>query len=153
MVTDGRVFGGLWTQTKLQILEKFSNAYTTALKNQSFNLIFIDAFAGKGTISLKHTEDIRQLDLFEDYPGYAEEITDDPGNGASETRKSAQLDGSAIIAAGVTNRPFDELILIEKDPDQYHELRKEMEPFQESHRVTVENLDANVFLQSIRPIK
>lgn len=41
-------FGGEWTRIKLEILEKYLQIYTTALKNQPFNLHYADAFAGTG---------------------------------------------------------------------------------------------------------
>lgn len=41
-------FGGQWTEVKLDILAGYLSAYTTALKNQGFDLIYIDAFAGTG---------------------------------------------------------------------------------------------------------
>ena len=37
-------FGGLWTIEKLEILECYLDAYTTALKNKPFGLLYIDAF-------------------------------------------------------------------------------------------------------------
>jgi len=37
-------FGGEWTQEKLQILERYLDAYTTALKSKPFKLVYIDAF-------------------------------------------------------------------------------------------------------------
>ena len=40
--------GGKWTIDKLDILERYLDAYTTALKNQPFKLMYIDAFAGTG---------------------------------------------------------------------------------------------------------
>ena len=46
-------FGGPWTQQKLNILEHYLDAYTTALKNQPFRLVYIDAFAGTGRIELQ----------------------------------------------------------------------------------------------------
>ena len=44
------VFGGSWTQEKLNILRGYLDAYTTALKDQPFKLIYIDAFAGSGNL-------------------------------------------------------------------------------------------------------
>ena len=43
-------FGGLWTLEKLNILRAYLDSYTTALKNQPFNLMYIDAFAGSGNV-------------------------------------------------------------------------------------------------------
>ena len=48
--TTQNQFGGPWTQEKLGILKKYLDAYTTALKNQQFCLLYIDAFAGAGTV-------------------------------------------------------------------------------------------------------
>lgn len=45
-------FGGPWTVEKLNILSGYLNVYTTALKNQPFQLIYIDAFAGTGKINI-----------------------------------------------------------------------------------------------------
>lgn len=42
-------FGGVWTRKKLHILSKYLAFYTQALKNQSFKLHYVDAFAGTGT--------------------------------------------------------------------------------------------------------
>ena len=49
-------FGGPWTIEKLDILEAYLDRYTTALKGQAFDLIYIDAFAGTGQVEL-HVED------------------------------------------------------------------------------------------------
>ena len=44
-------FGGNWTVEKLSILSDYLNFYVQALKNQPFNLLYIDAFAGNGRIT------------------------------------------------------------------------------------------------------
>ena len=41
-------FGGRWTRQKLDILERYLDAYTTVLKYRHFSLVYIDAFAGTG---------------------------------------------------------------------------------------------------------
>ena len=87
-------YGGLWTRKKLEILEKYLDAYTTALKNQPFNLIYIDAFAGTGYVEFQD-EDAKYL-----------------------------IDGSAAIAANINDKPFDRLIFIEKDQNRCRELEK-----------------------------
>lgn len=48
-----RPYGGPWTQQKLEILGKYLDAYTTALKNQPFRLMYVDAFAGTGEVPLE----------------------------------------------------------------------------------------------------
>ena len=81
-------FGGPWTQQKLEILRRYLDAYTTALKNQPFQLTYVDAFAGAGAYSEASSE-------------YAE---------FHEMRR-----GSTRIALDVDDRPFDRLVFIEKD--------------------------------------
>ncbi len=41
-------FGGKWTELKLKCLEQYIKSYTTALKYQNFDLVYIDLFAGSG---------------------------------------------------------------------------------------------------------
>jgi len=45
-------FGGSWTKIKLQALEDYLFFYGHALKNQHFNLLYIDAFAGTGVCEI-----------------------------------------------------------------------------------------------------
>ena len=50
-------FGGDWTKDKLDMVERYLNAYTTALKKKDyFRLMYIDAFAGSGIINLKKSD-------------------------------------------------------------------------------------------------
>lgn len=49
-------FGGPWTVLKLDCVKKYLGAYTTALKNTSFELCYIDAFAGNGGVNIKDSE-------------------------------------------------------------------------------------------------
>ena len=88
-------FGGPWTQEKLEILERYLDAYTTALKRQPFRLTYVDAFAGTGSYS---TADDDYRDFF--------------------TLKA----GSARIALEVDNKPFDRLVFIEKDSKKIESL-------------------------------
>lgn len=111
-------FGGDWTHKKLDILERYLDAYTTALKRQSFSLMYIDAFAGTGDIGRRQQEDEEAKMLIE---------------------------GSAIRALKINDKPFDRLIFIEKDRDRYWQLRNLRQ--QNSGRdIRIENADANSFL-------
>lgn len=42
-------FGGIWTRKKIQALEAYLKFYATALKDQPFELHYVDAFAGTGS--------------------------------------------------------------------------------------------------------
>ena len=81
-------FGGPWTEKKLEILRRYLDAYTTALKNQRFTLYYVDGFAGAGTYSESANE---YADFYE------------------------FRHGSARIALEIDDRPFDNLVFIEKD--------------------------------------
>ena len=92
-------FGGAWTAKKLGILKKYLDQYSTALKNQSFELWYIDAFAGTGEVAVGvpdyEQEDVREF-----------------------------LKGSASIARDIDNKPFDRLVFIESDTNKADRLRQ-----------------------------
>ncbi|HBP37726.1 MAG TPA: hypothetical protein DD640_03105 [Clostridiales bacterium] len=46
-------FGGMWTIQKLDKIGKYINAYAEALKKHHFRRIYIDAFAGTGSVDIK----------------------------------------------------------------------------------------------------
>lgn len=46
-------FGGKWTEDKLDILQQYLIAYMSALKNQKFKKVYVDAFAGTGSVTVK----------------------------------------------------------------------------------------------------
>ena len=112
-------YGGPWTVEKLNILERYLNAYTTALKDQPFKLVYLDAFAGTGYVELERGED-------------AEFIR-----------------GSARRAIKVKDKPFDELIFVEKDQDRYTELES-LKNELPRRSIRIENSDANDFLRGLR---
>lgn len=105
-------WGGGWTLEKLDILSAYLDAYTTALKDQPFHLTYVDAFAGSGSIELEHDDD-----------------------------RSAFLQGSVWRALEVTDKPFDSLLLIEKDPKNVATLEADLADH--SSRVDIVDGDAN----------
>src|SRR5665213_4831 len=44
-------FGGFWSLLKVEAVEKYLRAYATAMSKQSFELVYIDAFAGSGSFT------------------------------------------------------------------------------------------------------
>lgn len=89
-------FGGTWTQEKLGILRRYLDAYTTALKNSSFTLIYVDGFAGAGAY----------VEASQEYAEFQELHA-----------------GSARIALDIEDRRFDRLLFIEKDRNRVQDLR------------------------------
>lgn len=115
-------YGGDWTVHKLEILRGYLNTYTTALKNQTFQLMYVDAFAGTGTVELRRADPDGQK----------------------------FIDGSARIAARISDKPFDKLIFLEKSPKQCNDLKKlKAEPEHTDRNIEVENTDANTYLRKL----
>jgi three-Cys-motif partner protein len=56
-------FGGAWTERKLSVVRRYLGTYAQALKNQPFQRIYIDAFAGTGDRTDKRRESLPLLDL------------------------------------------------------------------------------------------
>ena len=55
-------FGGAWTVEKLNVFSDYLDFYLTALKNQPFKLLYIDAFAGTGKIKIGEEENYEVID-------------------------------------------------------------------------------------------
>ena len=124
-------FGGNWTRDKLRILEDYLKAYTTVLKNQSFRLWYVDAFAGTGYVNLD-SGNVAQSRL---------SILG--GEGDDETANI--LKGSARLAIEVDDRPFDEFIFIEQNFEYAIELSKLNREFN-GRSIRIVPDDANKFL-------
>ena len=56
-------FGGAWTERKLSVVRRYLEMYAQALKNQAFQRVYIDAFAGTGDRTDKRREAVPLLDL------------------------------------------------------------------------------------------
>src|SRR5713226_8660317 len=89
-----QLFGGAWTETKLEIVRRYLSIYATALKNQPFKRLYIDAFAGPGKRSTKPVTKQLMLTGLEDL---------------DEMRK-----GSPRVALEI-DPPFHRYLLIEKN--------------------------------------
>lgn len=116
-------FGGEWTQGKLGILKNYLDAYTTALKNQPFGLLYIDAFAGSGEIRLE---------------------TDVP----DRQDRHKFIDGSIKIALNIQDKPFDKLIFIDKDPQNCAKL-EELKSENPGRSICIVRDDANHSLKNL----
>lgn len=127
-------FGGDWTEEKLKRLEKYLPFYTTALKNFSFELAFIDAFAGTGywTEGSKSNGNKLQLEL--------EEL----GKNIETVQR-----GSARIALE-TEPPFHRYILIEKSLNRISALDSLRSEFPGcANKIEIVNGDANAAIKEI----
>ncbi|HMO79910.1 MAG TPA: three-Cys-motif partner protein TcmP [Pyrinomonadaceae bacterium] len=123
-------FGGQWTQEKLSRVKAGLQTYVTALKNQNFRLLYVDAFAGTGYVNAKESPSIQAtLSGFED-----EDVRD-------------FISGSAANALEV-DPAFDEYYFVEKNDKHLAELELLKLQFpQFANRINIESGDANDFLQ------
>ena len=124
-VTAEHPFGGQWTRDKLEILRRYLDAYTTALKNQPFNLIYIDAFAGPGNWRPGSSYDEAEYGEYND-----------------------MLKGSPNIALDIVDKQFDEFIFIDTNPEHIESLEtvKAQNP---GRVIEIINSDANTILPQI----
>lgn len=126
-------FGGDWTTEKLSRVQKYLTAYTTALKNTPFSLVYIDAFAGTGYRNIRSVENQRELM----FPYLASE--------------DAEMfhTGSARIALE-TDPPFAGFYFIEQSAEKCAELEKLKIEFPDKAKgIHIQNEDANAALMRI----
>ena len=57
MGDEKNIFGGYWTEQKINIFIKYLYAYLEIMKSRNFDLIYFDGFAGCGTIDNKGNEE------------------------------------------------------------------------------------------------
>jgi three-Cys-motif partner protein len=140
ILAESHRFGGSWTDLKLNLLEKYLKAYTTALKDKPsrrtpFVKHYVDAFAGTGYREERdgNPNDPSQALLFPDL------AADEP---------QSLIEGSARRALKIEPR-FDRYLFIERSATRCAELEALKTEFP-GHRssITVQRGDANTELQA-----
>ena len=116
-------YGGPWTQVKIEALQKYLPAYTTALKNTGFFLIYVDAFAGTGYRNIQHESDLLNP---------AEEVT---------------LDGSAVVALNTTPS-FDRFVFVENKRKRFSALI-DLRAERWDKEINIRKDDANVAVREL----
>jgi three-Cys-motif partner protein len=121
MAITSQLFGSAHTERKLQAVQAYLNAFTTALKKQSFDLMYVDACAGSGSSAKR--QDIQQASLIE-----ADDI----------------IEGSAVRALQIPTK-FDRYVFNDAKRKNTRSLEATVaDRFPEfADRVTVMQLDAN----------
>ena len=116
----------------MDVLGKYLAAYTTALKNQPFRKIYIDAFAGTGYRVARNVGEVG--------PSLFPELPEEGGR---------LLDGSARIALKTEPR-FDRYIFIERDAKRCAELEALGEEFPDrAAAIDVRQGDANEVVREL----
>lgn len=128
-------FGGNWTTTKLEVLDKYLSAYATILKKTKyFKFAYIDAFAGTGYIKDKSKKQAKNEPTLIEYDEDAQEY----------------IKGSVKIA--LESEPkFDSYIFIELDEKKTKELEIviENEHLDLKKKIIIKNDDANKVIQEL----
>jgi three-Cys-motif partner protein len=121
-------FGGSWTEIKLKVLKDYMIAYKTALKNQKFKTVYIDAFAGTGEREMNSDlqDDQEELALFD----------------ATRT----VFRGSASLALDLD---FDEYIFIERNAEYAAQLEELRGRYHSPQCIHIINGEANREVQRI----
>src|SRR5579871_3088054 len=132
-MNSGHLFGGSWTEEKLELLTKYLKAYirifTVNPRARLLHTIYVDAFTGTGLITQQH-HDETQAKLFED-------LTGDDAQGF--------MKGSALRALEL-EPGFNEYLFIKKDPKRFSEVNSLSRQHQ-GKSVTVKNVEANEYLR------
>jgi three-Cys-motif partner protein len=138
----GHRFGGDWTTEKLEVLKKYLESYTRALRDQPskarpFVKGYIDAFAGTGSREAREDEGTAGAGEQALFPELA------------EPAPRALLDGSARLALKTEPR-FDKYIFIERDAKRCAELEGLKLEFPHlADDIDVRPGDANVEIQDL----
>lgn len=134
-MSEGRkhLFGGRWTEEKLDCLENYLKAYLLVLKNQPFRKVYIDAFSGTGARYEREKSDTSPT-------GRLIEVSDE---------QAGFFEGSVLRALRL-DPGFDNFALIEKDPIKAAELHKIKEAHETpDRRINVYVGDANEQIKKI----
>lgn len=133
------IFGGDWTNEKLELIRKYLCAYTTIFNQNErakyFTTIYVDAFAGTGRrvmASRRLKRETGQAAIFDD---------------AGDLETDAVLKGSVRIALEV-DPPFNQYVFIEKSKKRAKELASLLREFPaKAKAVQIEQADANAYLK------
>ena len=124
MVDRRHSFGGSWTTEKLDRVAQYLERYTIALKNQPFELMYVDAFAGTGYRG--GSDDDTTIGSLFDMPELDELVK-----------------GSARIALEI-DPPFDRYVFIEKNRNRFEALKAlEAEFADQNKKMRFINQEAN----------
>ena len=129
-----QLFGGDWTERKLDALGQYLRAYVKVLLNQPFETVYIDAFAGTGYREQKAGGEHGAAHLFQDL---------------RDEEPQEFLEGSARIALQ-TQPGFSRYIFVEKGKRRARELEALKSEFSEqAGAIEILQEDANSAIQRI----
>ncbi len=128
---------GPWAKDKLNALARYLDFYTKVLKNQPWQTIYLDAYAGGGRAIIRAEERSQKFEM----NLFGEALPIDPD-------ERELIDGSPRVALTITNF-FDQYIFIESDPRRVSELQTLKTEFANSRKITVLPLTATEGIDQI----
>ncbi|WEK46050.1 MAG: three-Cys-motif partner protein TcmP [Candidatus Andeanibacterium colombiense] len=136
-----QAFGDQYTKQKLDTVEKYLRPYASALKNQSFKLLYIDACAGSGSSIPKSATKAEEENARQDLLG---------GFAAPVFDADQILTGSAVRALGI-EPPFYRYLFNDLKRSNVHALsdivRADFSHLED--RIEITQLDANKMLLDV----
>ena len=121
---------GPWAKGKLDSLGRYLDFYTKVLKNQPWDTIYLDAYAGGGRAVIREERpQFTGSDLFGEMPPI-------------DADSRELIDGSPRVALGVAN-PFDWYVFVDPNPRRAAELESIKAELAESRSVSVLKTTAN----------
>jgi three-Cys-motif partner protein len=135
-----QTFGDQHTVQKLETVQRYLQAYVTALKFQGFDLLYVDACAGSGSSMPKAQAKFEDESAQEKLLGLDERIAD----------TDQIIVGSALRALGV-NPPFHQYLLNDVKKSNVEALRRAIrDDFPDlASRVQLTQMDANEMLRNL----
>ena len=135
------VWGGKWTEQKLDAFEKYVNAYLTIMNSYrdkyDWKLIYFDGFAGSGTRNEKDESDTQSnesaLEILKKL-----EVTDD---------ELSPYKGAAERVLSIAQKGFDFYYFIDKDEASSNQLKVKLSKFQSNSKLEFRHSDANEQLE------
>lgn len=121
MTSKIQPFGGSHTKRKLDVVAKYLAAYVTVMKKNSFELHYVDGFAGSGASTSAGADHVIETGLFD-----AREI----------------IEGSPVRALNI-DPPFDRYLFIDSNETNVASLKMVIDGHHNGGRASVRSGDAN----------
>ena len=125
--TSPSVVVGPWAREKLDALQRYLDFYTKVLKNQRWETIYVDAYAGGGRSIVRAA------------------VTSDPvpslDQGQVDEDEAELISGSPRVALDIAN-PFDRYVFIEPNPNRADELAALRSEYGNSLQIELRREDA-----------
>ena len=135
MACEPSLWGGQWTEEKLDAFEKYVNAYLKIMNafrdKYNWKLIYFDGFAGSGSRNDDEAQPVSELmlNLFKDEYIDEEELN---------TYK-----GAAERVLGIEQNGFDQYVFVDKNKKSSQQLENRLKPIAKEKNLVFKTSDAN----------